>query len=194
VKQLVLVAVLAAFASSAITLLLAPAPPRAAAVPAAPATDFKAALADLEREVSALRLELAARDRPATAVPVPAAAGTPSSVHAPATAAAEAGPVPSTPAVEMSTVAARFREMAPYVAEGVRDKEAHEEQKRRWMLRGEKEVLEWFGRPRSIDATGEQEVWTYRVPSAEINQVTGLPDEVVYWVRINRGRVIDLGD
>ncbi len=198
-KQTLLAAVLAAIASSALTLLLAgsaaPAPPSAPSAGApATAAEFKAALADLEREVAALRRDLAAggagpADSPAGDGTAPPASRIPASPAAPVVREAKS-PEPAVPAPEGLK---RFAEAVPRNAENERDVEGRSVQKRRWLFRGEREILEWFGLPDTVHAEGEKETWYYEIPTGTVDE-DGWPQHRNYWITLNRGRLTDMGD
>ena len=80
----------------------------------------------------------------------------------------------------------------PRNAEGEYDEEARAARKRRWLLRSEREVLEWFGLPSYIDAEGEKEVWQYQIQDGVDSN--GDPNVRGFWITLNRGRLTDLGD
>ena len=198
-KQLVLVAVLAAIGSSALTLLLdgfsgapAPSPPAAGAAP-----DLKAALADVERELAEIRRILAERGKDAALAPVTASpAGSPGATGG-AEVSAAASPLPATPSPTPVSAAVQHQRFVEVVslrnAEGFRDEKARREAVRRWMFHPEQEVLDWFGRPTSINGNGDLEQWNYEVPTGEVDE-NREPVVRRYWITINKGRLIDLGD
>jgi hypothetical protein len=199
VKQTALAVVLAAAVSSVLTLLLASAlrPPPAAPPSSLTASEFKAALGDLEREVATLRAALAERG---AAGPAPIAAAAPGAAPtargeerpaASATLVVRAEGTAAAPAA--ATLLQRLEEVAPRLPEGGKDYEAREEVLRRWILRPESEVHAWFGLPARIDANGEQERWFYVVDTGTGSEKGGTVKRTV-WVLLNRGRVVDIGD
>jgi hypothetical protein len=196
VKQLLLVALLSAVASSALTLLVAgagrPAPPPAP--PGMSAADFKGALADLERDLAALRRELPAGAR-GEAAPTPAAPAEspPSRSDAPVGSPVVRDPGSAEPAVPSADRLLRFADALPRNAEGEKDHKGRKVQKRRWMFRAESEVLAWFGLPEVVQENGETEIWHYEVPTGAMHE-NGEPVTRSFWIKINRGRVTDLGD
>ncbi len=197
-KQLVLVALIAALASSAMTLLLEGAfrPPAAAPPSAVSAADFKAALADLEREVAALRREAAERAGAAPAStagqpwPGRVAGGPPS----PDPGAPGAVRPPSEPAAAEPSAAhlQRFRELFSQDEEG--NTSIRRDARARWLFRGEREVLDWFGLPENISIDdGSSETWYYEIPTGAKDE-EGNPDTKAYRIRLNRGRLIEIDE
>jgi hypothetical protein len=195
VKQLLLVAVLAALASSAITLLVSgafrPAPPPAAGAPSV--ADFKSALADLEREVAAMRRESAERgsavgpSRREESGAGRAAVVNPGAARGPgdAPAAAEAARTPEASASHLQ----RFREIFPRDENG--DTSARKDLVRGWLLHGEAEVLEWFGLPDSITTGDGLETWYYDIPTGGKDE-EGNPLSEDFQIQMGRGRVIGM--
>jgi len=196
-KQLLLAVLLAAVASSATTLLLAGAmkPDPAPAAPPLSAADFKAALADLENEVAALRREMAERGPPAapwTASPAPAGRS-PGAAPAADRATSEA----VRPATDNSSAEPtpghllRFRELFDRDDEG--NTSIRREMRRRWLFRGEREVVEWFGIPETVGVEdGGAETWYYEIPTGEKDEDGG-PVTEGFNIRLSRGRVIEIG-
>jgi hypothetical protein len=198
VRDTIAVAVVAAVASSALTLLLSDrfrAPP-AASPP--PAPDFKAALSDLEREVAGLRADLAGMPRGTSPVPPPSDPGAALATAPPLPAPTPAPPVvredgtPEPPA-DVTMAVNRFLEVLPTTAEGEADGSARAAMKRRWLFRGEREVLDHFGLPHTIQVEGEAEIWHFEVPLGILDD-EGNMEHANYWIKLNRGRLIDLGD
>jgi hypothetical protein len=187
-------AALSSAATWAATRAAAPAPPRPPD-PGNPPPDLRPALEALGREIAALRAELAARpvaggDGPVTAEPERSAAAASPSPGAPYV--RPRGEGVEAPASGMTSIQ-KFREVAPRLPEGGKDDDGRRAQLRKWMFRGEREVLEWFGQPLQIDPSGELEMWHYEVPTGEIDD-DGLPRTKQYWIRLNKGRLVDMGD
>jgi hypothetical protein len=197
-KGLLLVAVLASLASASLTLLLSgalrpEAPPPASALSAA---DFKAALADLESQVAGLRREMAERgasaepwvaSSPAGArVPAPSAAGSTGGADGFRAGSDSEAPAPS------AAHLLHFRELFERDEDG--DTHIRKDLRRRWMFRGEREVVEWFGIPESIavEDSGVED-WYYEIPTGEKDE-EGEPMSESYQIHLNRGRVIDIND
>lgn len=193
-RDLALVAVLASAASASLTLLVSASlrPDVPPAPPPLTAADFKAALADLESQVAGLRREMAERgasSEPWVSPPLsaPRATGGPSPVAAP-------GAEPFRPGSENAsgepTTAhlLHFRELYERDEDG--DTHLRPEAKRRWLFRGEREVIEWFGIPGHVelDESGS-EFWRYELTTGEKDE-DGEPVVEGFSIRMNRGRLI----
>jgi hypothetical protein len=198
-RDLALVAVLASAASASLTLLVGGAlrPEAPPAAPALTAADFKAALADLESQVEGLRREMAERGGSAPAWVAPSAPGPrPPGALSPAPGGGAAEPLRTgqdNAALEPTPAhLLRFREF--FDVDEVGDRRLRPEARRRWLFRGERDVAEWFGIPEVVgmDESGS-ETWTYEIPTGEKDE-EGEPVTETYWIRLNRGRVIDLGE
>jgi len=194
VKQLLLVAILSAVASSALTLLVASSFRPPPDVPGSPPPDFKAALGDLERDLAAVRRELAAGAR-GEAPPTPAVPGgaPPSRSDRPVEAPLVLPAGSAETAVPVPDRLRRFTDALPRTADGKRDPQGRRLQKRQWMFRAESEVFAWFGTPEMVQAEGETETWYYEVPTGAMDE-DGDPETNSFWIKINRGRLVDLGD
>lgn len=191
-KAVIAASLLSAAAASSLTWILATsaAPPAPAPGRAPAAADFKAALGDLEREVAALRREMA--ERPGSGAPgggppaaTPAAdarrsdgSDTSNLVLRPAAGvAASLDPVPPvTPAVVQ-------------LLEELSQWHGRPEVRARWTFLPEGKVLEQLGMPDSVVPNQVEEAWIYRVPSGETDE-EGNPRWRRYQVTLNRGRLV----
>jgi hypothetical protein len=94
---------------------------------------------------------------------------------------------------DASSVAERFRQLVPRREDADEEQAARLAERRRWLFRGEREVLDWFGQPDDINAEGEAETWYYRVPTGTTAE-DGTPETNMYWIRLNKGRVVQFDD
>ena len=212
-KQALFAALLAAVASSALTLLLAAGPRPEAAGPSA--AEFRAIFADLTAELAALRRAAPAGGGGADAVAPPRTillpppgsvpASPPETAFAPS---AEPGPaaapvpvpggedVPAmeefVPREERSAIA-----RAPELVERLRGLTRWEESadvRRVWILAGEEAVVGTFGKPDEIYVQdGGQENWIYRTRTGTIDE-----DGEAEWkdicLTMSRGRLVRVDD
>jgi len=155
--------------------------------------DLGESLTGVEREIRLLREELASVrhsiDRVSVGGPAVSSSG---SMTDPGDTPTMRGPATMSRATTSSpTEGSRFRAGAPVLSR-LMELSAWEEDaayRRRWILRDERAVLEWFGMPDSIDADGDSEEWYYELPNGELDE-DGDPILESFQIYLNRGRMV----
>lgn len=189
-QSLVLVAAISAVAGSSVTLLVASAmsPPPAVAPAPSSAAGGDPGLADVVRELAAIRREIAALQVPAGPAP---SEGSPRPVAAPAPIGGAASQASAPPPVAVPEAARAYvkRQTEMYSKNADGDFDVAAEAKRRWMLRSEREVLDWFGPPSRVEISSDsdQETWRYPFPEG-----AAVGDRTEFSLRVHAGRVVDV--